>query len=134
MLVIGVESTSANAMAQALAEGQRITLSKVDAFADGTAVKQVHLPLPLLLPSLLLLMLLVQRPLSVRKLEAAMVVEGRHHPDCQHPQHLASTLHASWLFQPLCRACVLQQGCCHAALLQQDEAPAHRLCKSAGSS
>ena len=41
VLVIGVESTSANAMAQSLAEGQRITLSKVDAFADGTAVKQV---------------------------------------------------------------------------------------------
>ena len=42
VLVVGVESTAANAMAQSLAEGQRITLSKVDAFADGTAVKQVH--------------------------------------------------------------------------------------------
>jgi len=31
--VIGVEPTGANAMAQSLARGERVTLSKVDAFA-----------------------------------------------------------------------------------------------------
>ena len=36
-----METVGANAMAMSLAEGQRVTLSKVDAFADGTAVKQV---------------------------------------------------------------------------------------------
>lgn len=39
--VIGVEPTGANAMAQSLAAGRRVNLSKVDAFADGVAVKQV---------------------------------------------------------------------------------------------
>ncbi|KAK9824814.1 hypothetical protein WJX81_000970 [Elliptochloris bilobata] len=39
--VIGVEPTGANAMAMSLACGERVTLSKVDAFADGVAVKQV---------------------------------------------------------------------------------------------
>ncbi|KAI8101593.1 hypothetical protein M9435_001696 [Picochlorum sp. BPE23] len=39
--VIGVEPTGANAMAQSLALGKRITLSRVDTFADGVAVKQV---------------------------------------------------------------------------------------------
>ena len=39
--VIGVETVGANAMAMSLAEGRRCTLSRVDAFADGTAVKQV---------------------------------------------------------------------------------------------
>lgn len=39
--VIGVEPTGANAMAQSLARGERVTLSKVDAFADGVAVKYV---------------------------------------------------------------------------------------------
>lgn len=39
--VFGVEPTGANAMAQSLALGQRVTLSKVDAFADGVAVKYV---------------------------------------------------------------------------------------------
>lgn len=39
--VIGVEPVGANAMAQSLALGQRVVLSRVDAFADGVAVKQV---------------------------------------------------------------------------------------------
>jgi threonine dehydratase len=39
--VIGVEPTGANAMAQSLAAGRRLTLSRVDSFADGVAVKQV---------------------------------------------------------------------------------------------
>ncbi len=39
--IIGVEPTGANAMAQSLAQGSRVTLSRVDAFADGVAVKQV---------------------------------------------------------------------------------------------
>ena len=39
--VYGVEPTGANAMAMSLAKGQRVTLRKVDAFADGVAVKQV---------------------------------------------------------------------------------------------
>ncbi|KAL4440476.1 hypothetical protein ABPG75_003477 [Micractinium tetrahymenae] len=37
--VIGVEPTGANAMAQSLVRGERVTLSKVDAFADGVAIK-----------------------------------------------------------------------------------------------
>ena len=36
-------SAGANAMAMSLACGERVTLSKVDAFADGVAVKQVRL-------------------------------------------------------------------------------------------
>ncbi|PNH07340.1 Threonine dehydratase biosynthetic, chloroplastic [Tetrabaena socialis] len=39
--IIGVEPTGANAMAISLARGARVTLSRVDAFADGVAVKQV---------------------------------------------------------------------------------------------
>lgn len=39
--IIGVEPTGANAMAQSLARGERIALSRVDSFADGVAVKQV---------------------------------------------------------------------------------------------
>ncbi|DBA83534.1 hypothetical protein WJX79_001038 [Trebouxia sp. C0005] len=39
--IIGVEPSGANAMAISLQKGQRVTLSKVDAFADGVAVKQV---------------------------------------------------------------------------------------------
>jgi threonine dehydratase len=39
--VIGVEPTGANAMAQSLALGERVVLSRVDAFADGVAVKYV---------------------------------------------------------------------------------------------
>lgn len=39
--VYGVEPTGANAMAMSLARGQRVVLAKVDAFADGVAVKQV---------------------------------------------------------------------------------------------
>lgn len=39
--VIGVEPVGANAMAQSLAVGERVTLSRVDTFADGVAVKQV---------------------------------------------------------------------------------------------
>ncbi|KAK9829226.1 hypothetical protein WJX72_004603 [[Myrmecia] bisecta] len=39
--IIGVEPTGANAMAISLARGERVTLSKVDAFADGVAVKEV---------------------------------------------------------------------------------------------
>lgn len=39
--IIGVEPSGANAMAMSLAKGQRVTLSKVDGFADGVAVKQV---------------------------------------------------------------------------------------------
>lgn len=39
--IIGVEPAGANCMAQSLQEGRRITLSKVDAFADGVAVKSV---------------------------------------------------------------------------------------------
>jgi threonine dehydratase len=34
-------AAGANAMAISLARGRRITLAKVDAFADGVAVKQV---------------------------------------------------------------------------------------------
>jgi threonine dehydratase len=39
--VIGVEPSGANCMAQSLKHGQRVQLSKVDAFADGVAVKSV---------------------------------------------------------------------------------------------
>lgn len=39
--VIGVEPTGANCMAQSLAHGERVVLSRVDAFADGVAVKAV---------------------------------------------------------------------------------------------
>jgi threonine dehydratase len=39
--MIGVEPTGANCMAQSLQAGRRVTLSKVDAFADGVAVKSV---------------------------------------------------------------------------------------------
>lgn len=39
--IIGVEPVGANAMAQSLALGERVTLSRVDTFADGVAVKQV---------------------------------------------------------------------------------------------
>jgi hypothetical protein len=39
--IIGVEPTGANAMAMSLAKGARVTLSRVDAFADGVAVKHV---------------------------------------------------------------------------------------------
>jgi threonine dehydratase len=39
--VFGVEPTGANAMAQSLLRGRRLSLSRVDAFADGVAVKQV---------------------------------------------------------------------------------------------
>lgn len=41
VLVIGVEPAGANCMAASLAKGRRATLSKVDAFADGVAVKTV---------------------------------------------------------------------------------------------
>jgi threonine dehydratase len=41
MQVIGVEPSGANAMAMSLAQGRRVTLSRVDAFADGVAVKHV---------------------------------------------------------------------------------------------
>ena len=39
--VIGVEPCGANAMAMSLAKGARVTLSRVDGFADGVAVKCV---------------------------------------------------------------------------------------------
>lgn len=39
--IIGVEPVGANAMAMSLAQGRRVTLARVDAFADGVAVKQV---------------------------------------------------------------------------------------------
>ena len=39
--VFGVEPTGANAMAQSLLRGRRLSLRRVDAFADGVAVKQV---------------------------------------------------------------------------------------------
>lgn len=39
--VYGVEPAGANAMAQSLAAGRRVTLSRVDGFADGVAVKTV---------------------------------------------------------------------------------------------
>lgn len=39
--VIGVEPTGSNAMAFSLARGERVQLSRVDAFADGVAVKYV---------------------------------------------------------------------------------------------
>eukprot|EP00892_Ulva_mutabilis_P012128 jgi/Ulvmu1/9288/UM050_0037.1 len=39
--IIGVEPTGANCMAQSLQAGRRVTLSRVDAFADGVAVKSV---------------------------------------------------------------------------------------------
>ncbi|KAI8466923.1 MAG: tryptophan synthase beta subunit-like PLP-dependent enzyme [Monoraphidium minutum] len=37
--IIGVEPTGANSMTQSLVRGERITLSRVDAFADGVAIK-----------------------------------------------------------------------------------------------
>lgn len=51
--IIGVEPVGANCMALSLREGRRVTLSKVDAFADGVAVKSVGLVLLPLLLSLL---------------------------------------------------------------------------------
>ncbi|KFM26466.1 Threonine dehydratase biosynthetic, chloroplastic [Auxenochlorella protothecoides] len=39
--IIGVEPTGANSMTQSLVRGERVTLSKVDAFADGVAIKLV---------------------------------------------------------------------------------------------
>ena len=39
--IIGVEPAGANAMAMSLAKGARVTLAKVDGFADGVAVKHV---------------------------------------------------------------------------------------------
>lgn len=39
--VIGVEPTGANCMAQSLKHGERVQLTRVDAFADGVAVKSV---------------------------------------------------------------------------------------------
>lgn len=39
--MIGVEPSGANSMAMSLAQGKRVTLSRVDAFADGVAVKHV---------------------------------------------------------------------------------------------
>ena len=36
-----MEPVGANAMAMSLAKGARVTLSKVDGFADGVAVKHV---------------------------------------------------------------------------------------------
>ena len=39
--VFGVEPAGANAMAQSLAAGRRVTLTRVDGFADGVAVKTV---------------------------------------------------------------------------------------------
>jgi hypothetical protein len=39
--IIGVEPSGANCMAQSLAAGRRVQLSRVDAFADGVAVKSV---------------------------------------------------------------------------------------------
>ena len=41
IMVVGVEPAGANAMAQSLAWGERVILSRVDSFADGVAVKQV---------------------------------------------------------------------------------------------
>jgi hypothetical protein len=40
--IFGVEPSGANAMAMSLAKGARVTLSKVDGFADGVAVKHVR--------------------------------------------------------------------------------------------
>ena len=40
---VAVVLAGANAMAMSLACGERVTLSKVDAFADGVAVKQARL-------------------------------------------------------------------------------------------
>ncbi|KAI3431360.1 hypothetical protein D9Q98_004417 [Chlorella vulgaris] len=37
--IIGVEPSGANSMTQSLARGERVTLSRVDAFADGVAIK-----------------------------------------------------------------------------------------------
>jgi threonine dehydratase len=39
--IFGVEPTGANAMAQSLLRGRRLSLNRVDAFADGVAVKKV---------------------------------------------------------------------------------------------
>ncbi|KAK9844448.1 hypothetical protein WJX74_002632 [Apatococcus lobatus] len=39
--IIGVEPSGANCMAASLAKGERVTLSSVDAFADGVAVKTI---------------------------------------------------------------------------------------------
>ena len=40
-LVIGVQTEDSDAMAQSLEQGQRVTLSEVGLFSDGTAVKRV---------------------------------------------------------------------------------------------
>lgn len=40
--IIGVEPSGANAMTISLQRGERVALSRVDAFADGVAVKQVR--------------------------------------------------------------------------------------------
>eukprot|EP00879_Flechtneria_rotunda_P017966 GHRR01018830.1.p1 GENE.GHRR01018830.1~~GHRR01018830.1.p1 ORF type:complete len:425 (+),score=126.20 GHRR01018830.1:51-1277(+) len=40
--IIGVEPSGANAMAMSLEQGRRVILSRVDAFADGVAVKHVR--------------------------------------------------------------------------------------------
>jgi threonine dehydratase len=37
--IIGVEPTGADAMYRSLLKGERVTLDKVDTFADGVAVK-----------------------------------------------------------------------------------------------
>lgn len=39
--IIGVEPTGANSMTQSLVRGERVTLSRVDPFADGVAIKLV---------------------------------------------------------------------------------------------
>jgi threonine dehydratase len=54
--IIGAEPTGANCMAQSLRRGQRVTLSRVDAFADGVAVKSVGAArvLPAALPAALI--------------------------------------------------------------------------------
>lgn len=41
-----LRDAGANCMAMSLAQGRRVTLSKVDAFADGVAVKSVRPPPP----------------------------------------------------------------------------------------
>ncbi|KAF8072663.1 TD1 [Scenedesmus sp. PABB004] len=41
IFIIGVQPTGANTMAMSLEQGRRVTLSRVDAFADGVAVKFV---------------------------------------------------------------------------------------------
>ena len=77
--IIGVEPTGANCMAQSLQVGRRVTLSKVDAFADGVAVKSVGM---VCLSSLTLHPALPSMPQG--NASSAAVPSGTERRPCQH--------------------------------------------------